>query len=152
MTDPIKIAETYSLANKLLKEFGLDDWTFEISNEKNTLGRCNNAKKLITYSSYWLHVGQKEIEDTIRHEIAHALAGPGHGHDEVWRMTAVRVGAKPERCAPPGLKSAAKPNFYIECSGCGKRFPRYRLRKALVNYRSACCGEPFNFYKVVKKK
>ena len=33
------------------------------------------------------------ILDTIRHEIAHALVGPGHGHSIVWQHAAKQVGA-----------------------------------------------------------
>ena len=40
-----------------------------------------------------------EVRDTILHEIAHALVGPGHGHDAVWKAKCVEVGAKPEAAA-----------------------------------------------------
>lgn len=30
--------------------------------------------------------------DTVAHEVAHALVGPAHGHDAVWRRKAVELG------------------------------------------------------------
>ena len=41
--------------------------------------------------------GPEEVRDTILHEVAHALVGPGHGHDTVWKATAAQVGARPQR-------------------------------------------------------
>jgi hypothetical protein len=38
--------------------------------------------------------------DTILHEIAHALVGARHGHDRVWRATALRIGCSGTRCVP----------------------------------------------------
>jgi hypothetical protein len=42
--------------------------------------------------------GAEEIVDTILHEIAHALVGPRHGHDTVWKAKCTDIGARPERC------------------------------------------------------
>jgi SWI/SNF-related matrix-associated actin-dependent regulator 1 of chromatin subfamily A len=35
---------------------------------------------------------EQQFKDTILHEIAHAIVGPHHGHDEVWRGKAVEIG------------------------------------------------------------
>lgn len=37
------------------------------------------------------------IRDTWLHEIAHALVGPDHGHDEVWRTKALAIGCDGKR-------------------------------------------------------
>ena len=42
--------------------------------------------------------GPEEVRDTILHEIAHALVGPGHGHDAVWKRQCIEIGARPVRC------------------------------------------------------
>lgn len=40
----------------------------------------------------------EETKDTVLHEIAHDLTGPGHGHDGFWKQKCLLVGAGPERC------------------------------------------------------
>ena len=42
--------------------------------------------------------GDEEIDDTLLHEIAHALVGKAHGHDQVWQAKAVALGCSGKRC------------------------------------------------------
>jgi predicted SprT family Zn-dependent metalloprotease len=61
------------------------------------MGSTNFTTKTITLSKpNVLHHGAAEAEDTIRHEIAHALAGPGFGHGPEWKAIARSIGARPE--------------------------------------------------------
>lgn len=155
-----KILETEKLANKLLAEFGLLElgWKFKFDNSKHRIGQCRYEEKEIGYSSYFLEkTSWEEIEDTIRHEIAHALSPPtrirgrwqSHGYD--WKLKAIEVGCKPTACSDEAV-SSAKPNFYIECDNCKRRYPRYRLKKAaLARSLSSCCHAKLNLYKVVKE-
>ena len=47
-------------------------------------GVCRHVEKQITLSvTFCLKASKAEIEDTILHEIAHAIVGPGHGLDAV---------------------------------------------------------------------
>ena len=45
---------------------------------------------LVTYCS---KASKAEIEDTILHKIAHAIVGPQHQHDAVWKAAAQRSDA-----------------------------------------------------------
>lgn len=133
---------TESRAWELMEEYGLvaQGWKFRWDRAQRRLGVCDHAQKIIAFSKNFDHIGRAEIEDTIRHEIAHALVGSGHGHDDVWRRKCIEVGAKPERCAS-GVTSQAQPNYRIYCVGCGDSFMRYRLRRELLNrYQCAKCG------------
>jgi predicted SprT family Zn-dependent metalloprotease len=145
------VIETHKLGNQLLREFGLTEkgWRFRISNTKRSLGRCFHADKTIELSRYYLHIPDSEIENTIRHEIAHALVGPNHGHDRVWELEALKCGAVPERLAAPTLKSSAQYNYVIKCSCCGKELAkRHRLRQSFYRGKvSACCNAELKFYK-----
>lgn len=81
------------LAKDLMAEHGLDDWTFEFDRAKVRLGACHYSTKTISLSRplcEW--VSEYEIIDTLLHEIAHALVGPGEGHNHRWRRVAVSIG------------------------------------------------------------
>jgi predicted SprT family Zn-dependent metalloprotease len=112
------------LALQLLARHGLHDWSFAFNRRKRTMGLCLYARRTIELSVHLVdRNGPEEVRDTILHEIAHALVGPGHGHDAVWRRKCLEVGARPERCSeadmPPG-------RWRARCGGCGTHFHRYR--------------------------
>src|SRR5262245_21094659 len=87
------------LALELMALHGLHGWTFAFNRAKQTLGLCRYERKTIELSVYFVDGnGPEEVRDTLLHEIAHALVGPDHGHDAVWKAKAVAVGARPERC------------------------------------------------------
>lgn len=123
---------------------------------KSTLGRvrytirgkkCYPAK--IEFSSDLLKRGGREAEETIAHEMAHYFVlldtKENHGHDELWKRWAVKLGARPRATVKREETGAEiKPCKYILiCSRCGKVAGRYvRKSRAVVHpekYRSACC-------------
>jgi predicted SprT family Zn-dependent metalloprotease len=150
-----RITEVYAEGQAALEKFGLvqQGWRFELDNAKRRVGLCSHKTKTISVSIHYIFKStSEEITDTILHEVAHALVGSKHGHDWTWKSKAVEIGAKPERLAGEGVESTASPNFIIECSGCGQRWHRYRLkRRAYVGAKSVCCHAELKFYKVRKK-
>lgn len=83
----------------------------------------------------------EEIRNTILHEIAHALTGCGEGHSAEWKRTAVRIGAKPERCMEVADKELPA-RYILRCNNCGHESRRYKKSKHLG--KSACrlcCGK-----------
>ena len=91
--------EAARLGRRLIAEHGLHDWTLVFDRAKQRAGICRYGTKQIGLSAPLtaLHP-EAEVRDTILHEIAHALAGPRHGHDAVWRATARRIGSSGQRC------------------------------------------------------
>jgi predicted SprT family Zn-dependent metalloprotease len=89
------------MALALMAEHGLHDWRLVIDSAKTRAGVCRFARREIGLSRHLtvLH-SEAEVRDTVLHEIAHALVGPEHRHDAVWRATAVRLGCSGERCVP----------------------------------------------------
>lgn len=77
----------------------LADWKIEVSARITASGGyCYQSKKLIRIAEWQvLRAPKRELLDTIRHEVAHALT-PGHGHDELWQFACLLTGAKPKRC------------------------------------------------------
>lgn len=137
---------TENRARELMEEFGLTalGWTFQWDRAARRLGVCKHGRKIIAFSQHFDHISREEIEDVIRHEIAHALVGPKHGHDWVWKQKCIEVGAKPERCVS-GVESQAQHNYRVYCTQCGHSFLRYRLRQALLErYHCGKCGGRFD--------
>jgi predicted SprT family Zn-dependent metalloprotease len=86
------------LALHLLTAHGLSDWSFAFNRSKRQMGCCCYGPKVIELSRHFVERNDLDlIRDTLLHEIAHALVGPGHGHDAVWKAMCLRIGAKPER-------------------------------------------------------
>lgn len=87
------LRDAFALAEHLLAAHGLDDWTPAYDNAKRRAGVCRFGPKVLGLSAplTMLHDGD-EVRDTILHEIAHALVGPRHGHDETWRAVAREIG------------------------------------------------------------
>ena len=72
-----------------------------------------------------------EVLDTILHEIAHALVGPQHGHDAVWRAKAREIGCTGERCV--SSDSPRVPGDWVgRCSAGHEKTPAPRARTADV--------------------
>lgn len=77
-----------------LDEFGLQDWSIRLNTSSSStwFAYCSYKDKCIILNAH--HVDQHpdiEIQDTINHEVAHALT-PGHAHDAVWQAKAKELG------------------------------------------------------------
>lgn len=89
------------LARRLIDHHGLSDWSFEMDRAKRRFGCCWRKIKLITLSEPLTKLNElAEVQDTILHEIAHALV-PG-GHTPAWKRKCREIGAKPFRCYSGG--------------------------------------------------
>lgn len=111
------------LANEKLAEHGLilQGWKFEFDHAVRRYGSCSHKKKCITLSEpLTLLNDYADINDTVLHEIAHALVGSGHGHDAVWKDKCVELGCRPIRCGD-GEVTPAK---YQATCVCGKTYSR----------------------------
>jgi predicted SprT family Zn-dependent metalloprotease len=126
-------------ARRLMDAHGLHNWSFAYNRRKRSLGVCQFRRRRIELSIHLLeHNPAAEVRDTILHEIAHALVGPGHGHDRVWKEMCRKVGARPERIAheahmPPGRWQAG-------CGACGKVYHRHRRPPRLDGWYCRGCG------------
>lgn len=130
---------TSVVARNLMNAHGLHDWQFKFDKAKRRAGVCKHSKKVISLSLHYVTKNpEDEIRDTILHEIAHALAGPGEGHGLIWKSICIRIGAKPIRCysaqvvMPEGRWKATCPN----CQRIFKRHRRSRFRR----YYCPSCG------------
>jgi hypothetical protein len=110
-----KEKDAVSMLKKAIKEHKLIDWKTKINGRgKKFAARCVYKTKTIEYSTKWLAdptTTEALINDTILHEIAHALT-PGDGHGQLWKDTLVRIGGVPRRHA---LNKRT-----VVCFHCGK--------------------------------
>lgn len=95
--------ECEALALKLMDQYGLlkrdPPWRLEYDLAYNRFGQCHETKRLIRLSKVLVTFNDiEQCTDTILHEIAHALVGNRHGHDNIWKHCASKIGAKPKAC------------------------------------------------------
>lgn len=114
----------------VMKREGLVGWKFRISSAKTMHGCCDYTKRHIVLSEYALKISTASVEDTILHEIAHALE-PWDAHGPRWAAQCVRLGAAPTRCKP-GLN--APPKWIATCATCG----RVSKKNRLTNRKRSC--------------
>lgn len=98
----MEVTKALAMGRSLLREHGLDGWHIVADRAKTRAGVCRYGRRQIGISAplTTLH-DEAEVRDTILHEIAHALVGPEHGHDAVWRAKAIEIGSSGERCVSP---------------------------------------------------
>ena len=131
----MEMTRALATGRRLLREHGLDDWTIVADRAKTRAGVCRFAKRQIGISApiTALH-DESEVLDTILHEIAHALVGPQHGHDAVWRAKALQIGCSGERCV--STDSARVPGDWVGRCAAGHEKTRHRAPTRLMS-----CGE-----------
>ena len=130
------LQEGQDYAYTLLEQYNLPEWWcgFFVNNS-SILGCCNYRHKTISMSmAFALTSSKAGIEDCVRHEVAHALVGPGKGHGREWRQKAVELGAVPESKG----KAPHMPRYYVHCPVAGCRSHAYRNRKQTKTRRYYC--------------
>lgn len=97
----MELDEAAEMARGLMTEHGLPGWRLVLDGARTRAGVCRPGRREIGLSRHLtvLH-SPAEVRDTVLHEIAHALVGSRHGHDAVWRATAVRIGGSGSRLVP----------------------------------------------------
>lgn len=138
------LAEIETLGNRLVSSFQAngalpDGWTFGFDLATARAGVCRYVEQRIDLSvSYCLAATRAEIQDTVLHEIAHAIVGPRHNHNAVWKAKAREIGCVGERCH---RVQHSAPRWVGEC-GCGQQWHRQVLQRRIMRNRacSQCNG------------
>ena len=98
------LTDARELATGLMERHRLTGWRLVFDDAKTRAGVCRHDRKEIGLSRPLTRLSTAgQVTDTVLHEIAHALAGPAHGHDRVWRATALRIGCSGTRCVSPDV-------------------------------------------------
>jgi hypothetical protein len=146
----MQLADAEKLALELMGQFGLlPRWKFEFDDAVRRFGCCHRKGLYRFGSTDELAAGGKitlsralvlrneraDVEDTIRHEIAHALCPPKAGHGPLWKSMCKRTGAKPERCYDHEEVDAPEGDWSATCGVCGVVHYKFRRPK-----RELWCG------------
>lgn len=111
------LSETRKLAGELMARHGLSQWSFQFDDASRRAGVCKHATKVLSLArEFALVAPSSEVRNTILHEIAHALVGPKHNHDQVWKDQARAIGCTGERCHDVKF---APPRYIKSCPQCG---------------------------------
>jgi hypothetical protein len=87
----LKLVE--ELALELMKFYDVTHFKYNLGFNSNYQGLCNYSNQTITlYYHFVLSSNLDSIRNTILHEIAHVLVGPGHAHREIWQNKAKELG------------------------------------------------------------
>lgn len=134
------------LARELMDQHGLKAWTFEFDDAVRRAGMCSYTRSRISLSAPLTRIhDEREVRETILHEVAHALAGPKAKHGPVWREVAVRIGCSGRRCVDPSAPSIDGP--WVGVCPAGHRTTRFRRPPGIMACRS--CGPRFDLVHLV---
>lgn len=143
----MKLQTAQLLARQLMNKHMLYGWHFEFDNSRRRFGVCNYTEKRIGLSKALTQMNRKaQVKDTILHEIAHALVGPGHGHNKTWKAMCRKIGAIPKRCYSTDKVKSPQARYIGECPSCKKTFTRDRLSReySTIQYSCRCqTGKPW---------
>ena len=150
-TNPaITLPDIEVMAQQLIQthvdKYGLKTgWNFGFDLAPARAGICRYNEKQITLSvTYCLKATKAEIRNTILHEIAHAIVGPNHGHDAMWKTVAEKIGCTAERCH---RVEHTTPRWSGQC-GCGKQWKRQRLTQRARTGLCPTCGNNIKWNRV----
>ncbi|GIF03870.1 SprT-like domain-containing protein [Actinoplanes siamensis] len=139
------LTEAERLATALMARHELTGWRLTFDDAKTRAGVCRPDRREIGLSRPLIALySPAQVTETVLHEIAHALAGAAHGHDAVWRATAIRIGCSGRRCVPEeapkvegawvgvcraGHRTSAhrRPIRVKSCRRCSPRFARFAV-------------------------
>jgi predicted SprT family Zn-dependent metalloprotease len=148
VTIPFRLTERAAgirdLARNLMDRHGLAAWEFGFNTNVRRAGVCfyphRGQPGRIELSTHFAERNpDEEVLDTILHEIAHAMVGPGHGHDAAWRAKCREVGARPEARYGEDVEMP-RGRWRATCPGCATEFDRHRRPKRAAGWFCRPCG------------
>ena len=126
-----RLAMVDELAYTLLAEHGLAHWLFHFDQSTARAGVCKFGDRVVALSHIFSVLSsEEEVRDALLHEIAHALVGPEHGHDETWRAKATKIGCNGSRLTKQ-LDVASR--YLVSCPRCKW------MQKTQKRHRNAVC-------------
>lgn len=117
---------------RLLLANGASGWRVRYNPRlSRALGRCIPSQKTIEYQPRYMEQNDwEQVLTTIKHEVAHALAGGHHGHDYHWASIARGLGLENPSAVNHTATLAKK--FTGTCPGCDHKWERDRRVQSAI--------------------
>lgn len=139
IVDPTEACDKFEYAKinlpKYMEKYGLfsNGWKWGFNNRSTSAGITHWGKEnKITLSNRFISSEKTTIQDiqnTILHEIAHALVGPHNKHNDIWKTKALEIGCNGKVCCNNFNENY---NYTIKCTkGCEIR--RMKIMKSYQN-------------------
>lgn len=98
----VDVREAHAFAFETFQQHNLTDWKIRWNRHPRRAGLCQHDERTVTLSALAVERWTwPEVEELVVHELAHALLGPGAGHDRVWKAKVRSLGGKkPEENCP----------------------------------------------------
>ena len=130
------LARVMRTADQLISRHRLRGWSFQFDDAASRGGICRSDIRVISMSrQYCLKAAEAEWTDTLLHEVAHALVGPEHHHDSVWKRKAAEIGCTSDRCHSVTF---SRPNWIVSCPRCSWARTCDRRRRNTVCRHCRC--------------
>lgn len=138
-------ADTFDLMQEtlsLLTQHGKHDWQVGWDSAKRRAGATHFQTKRITYSRVLMPKYPLAVQwQVMLHEVAHALLGPRHGHNQTWKDTVRALGGTPSVTLSPELPSAPA-RWVGVCPQCSKKRELHSAPRRVVSCGN--CSRTFN--------
>lgn len=120
-------------AREVLDSHGLSDWSVQWDRAKRRAGSCSHSRTTVTLSKPLAMLYPEEVmRAVVLHEVAHALAGPDHQHDEYWKKIARALGAPPQASLPSALPQPP-PLWRGKCPRCAQEKGLHSMPRRVVS-------------------
>lgn len=117
------------------------EWKFQFDSAKRRAGICNYTDKTIGLSRHMASIHKiDQSQQTLWHEIAHALSGKVEGHGKKWLATAKSLGYRAEKFT--GVEIAESRATWV--GRCANDHVHYRYRRPQAAMSCGKCSRSFS--------
>jgi hypothetical protein len=146
---PMTLSDARTMTLAILAKNYAYNWSVSEDRAIKRMGCTHHDTRTITYSKYYLESAPyDEIVNTIRHECAHAIAGPHAGHGPIWRRTFIYLGGNGKRTGKASETQRAKiavkrenPLWDVSCPTCNISLGGFHRRPKKA-YNHKICKTP----------
>lgn len=129
--------------DKLKTIHNISKWKLIVNSRLcNTAGRCKYTPEEIDIAQTLLNkpdTTRDNIMNTLLHEIAHAITGPKHHHDAVWKANAIKIGCTGDRCHTLKLGKEKAVVLQMCSKNCEyNEYPKFRYTDKMKNTKRIC--------------